>query len=81
MVPLVSAGIGNRTFRRVRGEQRTVAFPQQKDPCNGTLQQGHQNHERAVHQLQDIYYAEKQLVKALPKMAKKSTDKQLKQGF
>jgi ferritin-like metal-binding protein YciE len=44
-------------------------------------QQGHQNHERAVHQLQDIYYAEKQLVKALPKMAKKSTDKQLKQGF
>jgi len=30
-----------------------------------------------VHQLQDIYYAEKQLVKALPKMA----DKQLKQGF
>jgi ferritin-like metal-binding protein YciE len=34
-----------------------------------------------VHQLQDIYYAEKQLVKALPKMAEKSTDKQLKQGF
>ena len=34
-----------------------------------------------VHQLQDIYYAEKQLVKALPKMANKSTDEQLKQGF
>ena len=34
-----------------------------------------------VHQLQDIYYAEKQLVKALPKMADKATDKQLKQGF
>ena len=30
-----------------------------------------------VHQLQDIYCAEKQLVKALPKMA----DEQLKQGF
>jgi len=30
-----------------------------------------------VHQLQDIYYAEKQLVKALPKMAEKATDKQL----
>src|SRR6266542_2404464 len=27
-----------------------------------------------VHQLQDIYYAEKQLVKALPKMAEKATD-------
>jgi ferritin-like metal-binding protein YciE len=34
-----------------------------------------------VHQLQDIYYAEKQLVKALPKMADKATDKELKQGF
>jgi ferritin-like metal-binding protein YciE len=34
-----------------------------------------------AHQLQDIYYAEKQLVKALPKMANKATDKQLKQGF
>jgi ferritin-like metal-binding protein YciE len=34
-----------------------------------------------VHQLQDVYYAEQQLVKALPKMAKKATDPQLKQGF
>jgi ferritin-like metal-binding protein YciE len=34
-----------------------------------------------VHQLQDIYYAEKQLVAALPKMAAKATEQQLKQGF
>jgi len=34
-----------------------------------------------VHQLQDIYYAEQQLVKALPKMAQKATEPQLKQGF
>jgi ferritin-like metal-binding protein YciE len=34
-----------------------------------------------VHQLQDIYYAEQQIVKNLPKMIKKATDKQLKQGF
>ena len=34
-----------------------------------------------VHQLQDIYYAEKQLVKALPKMAEKAADQPLKQGF
>jgi ferritin-like metal-binding protein YciE len=34
-----------------------------------------------VHQLQDVYYAEKQLVKALPKMAEKANDNQLKQGF
>ena len=34
-----------------------------------------------VHQLQDIYYAEQQLVKALPKMAEKATDPKLEQGF
>lgn len=34
-----------------------------------------------VHQLQDIFYAEKQLVKTLPKMADKATDPQLKSGF
>lgn len=34
-----------------------------------------------VHQLQDIYYAEQQLVKALPKMAQKASEPQLKQGF
>jgi ferritin-like metal-binding protein YciE len=34
-----------------------------------------------VHQLQDIYYAEKQLVKALPDMAQKATDPELKKGF
>lgn len=34
-----------------------------------------------VHQLQDIYYAEKQLLKALPKMADKASNAQLKQGF
>ena len=34
-----------------------------------------------VHQLQDIYYAEKQLAKALQEMAGKATDKQLKDGF
>ena len=34
-----------------------------------------------VHQLRDVYYAEKQLVKALPKMAEKATSSQLKQAF
>ena|SRR3984957_2523994 len=34
-----------------------------------------------LHTLQDIYYAEKQIVKALPDMVKKATDPQLKQGF
>ena len=34
-----------------------------------------------VHQLQDIYYAEQQLVKALPRLAEKATNPQLRQGF
>lgn len=34
-----------------------------------------------VHQLQDIYYAEKQILKALPKMIDKATDSTLKNDF
>ncbi len=34
-----------------------------------------------VHTLQDIYYAENQITKALPKMIDKATDPQLRQGF
>jgi ferritin-like metal-binding protein YciE len=34
-----------------------------------------------THQLRDIYYAEKQIVKALPDMIEKASDPQLKQGF
>ncbi len=38
-------------------------------------------HDLYVHSLKDLYSAEKQLVKALPKMAKNATDKKLKKGF
>jgi ferritin-like metal-binding protein YciE len=34
-----------------------------------------------IHQLQDIYYAEQQLVKVLPEMAERATTAQLKEGF
>jgi ferritin-like metal-binding protein YciE len=34
-----------------------------------------------VHHLQDLYYAEQQITKALPKMITKVSDPQLKQGF
>jgi ferritin-like metal-binding protein YciE len=34
-----------------------------------------------LHTLADIYYAEQQIVKALPEMLKKATEPQLKQGF
>src|SRR5438045_9127888 len=33
------------------------------------------------HELQDLYNAEKQLLKALPKMAKAATNEELKAGF
>ena len=34
-----------------------------------------------VHTLQDIYYAEQQITKALPKMISKATEPMLRQGF
>jgi ferritin-like metal-binding protein YciE len=34
-----------------------------------------------VHTLRDIYYAERQIIQALPEMIEKSSDPQLKQGF
>ncbi len=34
-----------------------------------------------LHTLQDIYYAENQITKALPTMIKKASDPQLRQGF
>ena len=34
-----------------------------------------------VHQLRDVYYAENQIVKNLPKMIEKANDPELKEGF
>lgn len=39
------------------------------------------NNDLFLHQLQDMYYVEKQLVKALPKMAENSISKELSNGF
>jgi ferritin-like metal-binding protein YciE len=48
----------------------------------GSVLQRHQNkNDLFLHTLQDIYYAEQQIVKSLPDMVKKATDPQLKQGF
>jgi len=38
-------------------------------------------HELFVHELGDLLYAEKVLVKALPKLAEEATDAELRQGF
>jgi ferritin-like metal-binding protein YciE len=59
-----------------------LRVPKTKEPAMGLFTKEIKTiNDLFVHQLQDIYYAEKQLVKALPKMAEKATDKQLKQGF
>jgi ferritin-like metal-binding protein YciE len=61
---------------------RAVLFPNQRTQTMGLFTKDIKTmNDLFIHQLQDIYYAEKQLVKALPKMAEKATDKQLKQGF
>jgi ferritin-like metal-binding protein YciE len=38
-------------------------------------------HDLFVHELRDLFSAEKQLLKALPKMAKAATHEELKEGF
>ncbi|MFT3977659.1 MAG: ferritin-like domain-containing protein [Sphingomonas bacterium] len=38
-------------------------------------------HDLFLHTLQDIYYAENQITKALPKMIEKATDESLRAGF
>jgi ferritin-like metal-binding protein YciE len=63
------------------GKGRLV-LPNQRTPHMGLFTKDIKTmNDLFVHQLQDIYYAEKQLVKALPKMADKATEPQLKQGF
>ena len=76
------ARISNRTYRR--GDDGTggaVCSLNRKGSVGLFTKDIKTMNDLFVHQLQDIYYAEKQLVKALPKMAEKATDKQLKQGF
>jgi ferritin-like metal-binding protein YciE len=68
---------------REASEAWRFRVPNNRDPRNGTLSPKDIKtmNDLFIHQLQDVYYAEKQLVKALPKMAEKATDKLLKQGF
>src|SRR6202000_600293 len=67
---------------RGRGSSRFPTSSQEKDEAMGLFTKDIKTmNDLFVHQLQDIYYAENQLVKALPKMAEKATNKQLKQGF
>src|SRR6266403_3927043 len=77
----VSAGMRNRACRRWK-EQPAPCSQNKRMRAMGLFTRDIKTmNDLFVHQLQDIYYAEKQLVKALPKMAEKATDQQLKQGF
>src|SRR6266540_1853336 len=65
-----------------RKKARVCMFPERRRTAMGLFTKDIKTmNDLFIHQLQDIYYAEKQLVKALPKMAEKATDKLLKQGF
>jgi ferritin-like metal-binding protein YciE len=65
-----------------RGGRASLFSREKKEPAMGLFTRDIKTmNDLFVHQLQDIYYAEQQLVKALPKMADKATEKQLKQDF
>src|SRR6476469_11150096 len=71
-------------MKRASGRKKACAcmFPKRRTTAMGLFTKDIKTmNDLFVHQWQDIYYAEKQLVKALPKMAEKATDSQLKQGF
>jgi hypothetical protein len=75
----------NRTYLRY-GEApaafRAAVFQHKRDRSNGTLFQDIKTmNDLFVHQLRDIYYAEKQLVNALPEMAEKATDVRSSRAF
>src|SRR3954447_22603787 len=65
------AEMGRRLFHETKRNQTMGLFTKDIRTMNDLF----------VHELQDIYYAEQQLVKALPKMAEKASDQTLKQGF
>src|ERR1700744_4188469 len=68
--------------RGKRGDRASLFSSEKKEPAMGLFTRDIKTMDDLfVHQLQDIYYAEQQLVKALPKLADKASEKQLKQDF
>jgi ferritin-like metal-binding protein YciE len=71
-----------RTNQNCRRESAALFFQQPEAAAMGLFSKDIKTFDDLfVHQLRDIYYAEKQIVKALPDMIEKATDQQLKQGF
>jgi ferritin-like metal-binding protein YciE len=72
---LVEQGIRARLSRQISKHRK-------KEPAMGLFSADIKTmNDLYVHQLQDIYYAEKQIIKSLPDMIEKSTDRDLKAGL
>jgi ferritin-like metal-binding protein YciE len=64
-----------------RARSRTITQTEEGGTMGLFSKDIHSMDDLFVHTLRDVYYAEKQLVKALPEMVDKASDAQLKQAF
>ena len=92
-VPLVARAMGARRRRLVRSERRSWYDPCRSPAPNhqdqsdsavtrrGTMAQAGTLHDAFMDELRDTYDAEKQLIKALPKLAKAATSPELRAAF
>jgi ferritin-like metal-binding protein YciE len=73
-------------YCRLRGRwRRSGNFPKQPTPRtsneNSTMEKIESLEDLFIHELKDVYNAEKQLVKALPKVARKASSPELKEAI
>jgi ferritin-like metal-binding protein YciE len=64
-----------------RVNQNGVAHEQPTQKKGDVMAEMSEPRELLVHELKDLLYAEKQLIKTLPKMAREATDPKLRSGF
>jgi ferritin-like metal-binding protein YciE len=70
------------SLRIVAGERGATRSPASRRETMGLFTKDIETFDDLfLHQLQDIYYAENQITKALPKMIEKATAPELKEGF
>jgi ferritin-like metal-binding protein YciE len=83
MAALASGTSASMTRCQVKAGPRTTAVdPRQRRKPMGLFTKDIKNMDDLFqHTLADIYYAEQQIVKALPDMAEKASDQKLKEGF
>ena len=71
----------NVNEKDIESERTKASSVQKKVPANQTKEKNSLLEKFFMDQLKDIYYAEQQLLKALPKMEKASTTEELKEAF